>query len=48
MSRQQRLRKEKGLERAEAVIGKRERKVERSLGKEVEGRERGVSIFWFL
>ncbi len=29
------------------VIGKRERKVERSMGKGVVGRERGVSIFCY-
>lgn len=47
-SRQQRVRREKGLERAEMARGKREEKVKRSVGKVVVGRERGVSFFFLF
>ena len=46
-SRKQRFRRERELRRAEMFNGKREVKVEKSLGKEVLGRERWVS-FSFL
>lgn len=44
MSRQQRLRQEKGVERAEVVRDVRAKKTERSLGREKVGRGRGVSL----
>ena len=45
LSRQQRLRHERGAEKAEAVMEKREKKVERSVGKKRAGQERNVSRF---
>ncbi|MCJ1272044.1 hypothetical protein MMC22_011950 [Lobaria immixta] len=43
MSRQQRLRQERGMERAEAVRDVRAKKVEKSLGRGKVGRERGAA-----
>lgn len=48
MSRQQRLRQERGMERAEAVRDVRAKKVEKSLGRGKVGRERGVSVCFFF
>lgn len=44
LTRHQRLRHEKGTERAETVLDKREKKVERSVGKEKVMKERNVSL----
>ncbi|MCJ1360840.1 MAG: hypothetical protein MMC33_010849 [Icmadophila ericetorum] len=43
LTRQQRLRQEKGLERAEAVMDKKEKKVERSLNKGKKAKERNAA-----
>lgn len=44
MTRHQRLRHEKGTERAETVLDKREKKVERSVGKEKVMKQRNVGL----
>lgn len=44
LTRHQRLRQEKGMERAETVLDKREKKVERSVGKGKAMKQRNVGF----